>query len=215
MQPIVLCPTQYEASRVRRVTLANGAILKVIGVGCGCEKTLREVARAYAGERSVILTGIAGALGSHATIGAAFTAERVIDERGDTHLPYLLTHTTRIALACSRDVVIGSAACAALTQRTGAAMVDMESGPFARVAQEVGWHWHVLRGISDNAAHELPEEVMRWLRLDGGTNYGNLAVDLLRKPRLWPQVYAMVRHANAAMRSVSTALHETLERIAT
>jgi hypothetical protein len=60
MQPLVLCPTQYEASRVKTVARARGAVLQVIGVGCGCEAAIRSVAAAHAGERWVFLVGIAG-----------------------------------------------------------------------------------------------------------------------------------------------------------
>jgi hypothetical protein len=90
----------------------------------------------------------------------------------------------------------------------------MESGPFARVAIEAGWQWGVLRGVSDDAARELPSEVMRWLRPDGGTNWGNLAVDLTLKPRLWPAVHSMVRHANAAMRAATDTLQRLLPETA-
>ena len=210
MQPLVLCPTQYEASRVKAVARARGAVLQVIGVGCGCEAAIRSVAAAHAGERWVFLVGIAGALRTQARVGEAFLCERVVDEQGLTHLPRPLAHATRLALTCSRDIVVGETSRNAVAERTGAAMVDMESGPFARVAQEMGWRWNVIRGISDDAAKELPAEVMRWLRLDGGTNWRNLAVDLACKPRLWPQVQSMVRHSNAAMRSAAGLLDRTL-----
>ena len=107
-------------------------------------------------------------------------------------------------------MVVGEAARTAAAARTGAAMVDMESGPFARVAHESGWKWGVIRAISDDAAAELPAEVMRWLRPDGGTHWMNLAVDLATKPRLWAPVRSMVRHANAAMRSAARVLEHTL-----
>ena len=210
MQPLVLCPTQYEDSRVRAVAHARGAAVHVIGVGCGCERAIRSVATAHAGDRWVLLVGIAGALRPQARVGEAFVCERVVDENGLTHLPRPITHATRLALTCSRDIVVGEASRNAAAERTGAAMVDMESGPFARVAQETGWRWNVIRGISDDAAKELPAEVMRWLRPDGGTNWRNLAVDLACKPRLWPQVQSMVRHSNAAMRSAAMLLDRTL-----
>lgn len=206
MRPLLLCPTRFENGHVRSLARQLGTDCQVIGVGCGCETVLRRIAEAHPGPRTVLLAGIAGALRDHATVGRAFLAERVIDELGAVHLPTIVSGMDRLPLTCSRDVVVGEAAREATAARTGAAMVDMESGPFARVAQSCGWRWGVLRGISDDAARELPHEVMRWLRLDGGTNWGNLAIDLVTKPRLWSPVAAMVRHANAAMRSVHDAL---------
>lgn len=214
MRPLLLCPTRFEASHVKSFARNRGAALEVVGVGCGCEGRIRDAARAHPGSRVVLLVGIAGALRPHATVGQAFLADRVVDERGDTHLPPISSGLARLPLACSREVVVGEAARSASAERTGAAMVDMESGPFARVASELGWRWGVLRGVSDDAARELPSEVMRWLRLDGGTNWGNLAVDLASKPRLWPAVASMVRHANAAMRSATAALGPLLTEAA-
>ncbi len=211
MQPLLLCPTRFEASHLRRLAAVRGVRLEVVGVGCGCETELRRVASVHAGPRLALMVGIAGALREQATVGQAFLAERVIDERGQTHLPPLSTGAPRLTLACSREVVVGENQRQAAAQRTGAAMVDMESGPFARVASEAGWRWGVLRGVSDDAARELPQEVMRWLRPDGGTHWRNLAMDLTLKPRLWSPVHSMVRHANAAMRSAHAALQTLLQ----
>jgi hypothetical protein len=211
MRTLILCPTRFENGHVRSLARQLGAECRVIGVGCGCEPLLRRIAEAHPGPRTVLLAGIAGSLRDHATVGRAFLAERVIDEHGAVHLPTIVSGVDRLPLTCARDVVVGEAAREATAARTGAAMVDMESGPFARVAHACGWRWGVLRGISDDAARELPHEVMRWLRLDGGTNWGNLAIDLATKPRLWSPVAAMVRHANAAMRSVHAALPALLQ----
>jgi nucleoside phosphorylase len=206
MRPLVLCPTRFEFGHVRRLAAGLGAECQVIGVGCGCEAMLERIAQDRRGARLALLVGIAGALERRATVGQAFLAERVIDERGMSHTPSIAAGLPRLPLTCARDVVVGEAARESTAQRTGAAMVDMESGPFARVAAASGWRWGVLRGVSDDAARELPAEVMRWLRLDGGTNWSNLAIDLVTKPRLWPEVSSMVRHANAAMRSAVAAL---------
>ena len=214
MQAIVLCPTRFEASHVRRLLRTLQVPLQVVGVGLGCETAIRRVAQAMPGPRTVLMVGISGALRDHATVGQAFLADRVVDERGEVHLPGIASGAPRLPLACSRDVVVGEQARRAAAERTGAAMVDMESGPFARVAIEAGWRWGVLRGVSDDAARDLPPEVMRWLRADGGTNWVNLAVDLARKPRLWPAVHSMVRHANAAMRAATGTLQRLLAEAA-
>ena len=210
MPPLILCPTRFEASHARRVARAVGADLEVIGVGCGCEAAIRRAAAAHPTARVALLVGISGGLRPQATVGQAFLAERVVDERGDTHLPSIHGPWARLPLACSRDVVVGEAARTAAAERTGAAMVDMESGPFARVATALGWRWGVLRGVSDDAARDLPPEVMRWLRPDGGTHWMNLGIDLATRPRLWPAVSSMVRHANAAMRSACGAIGPVL-----
>lgn len=212
MRPLLLCPTQYEASRLRSTAASLGAEMHVVGVGLGCEQAIRALAADQARGRVAVMAGIAGAVAESATIGAAFAADRVVDEHGSVHHPTLPCTLPRLTLCCSRVVVVGEAARSACAASTGAAMVDMESGPFARVASSCGWRWSVLRGISDDAAVELPAEVMRWLRPDGGTNWVPLASDLITRPRLWSPVRRMVRHASSAMRSVATHLPSLLGR---
>lgn len=212
MRPLLLCPTEFEASRLQPVARATGAELQVIGVGVTCEAAVRQLAGQDARGRIAVLAGIAGAIDDAATVGSAFMAERVVDEMGQTHHPTLPCTGPRLALCCSRVVVVGRGARNACANMTGAAMVDMESGPFARVASACGWRWGVLRGISDDASVELPEEVMRWLRPDGGTNWLPLAADLITKPRLWSPVRRMVRHASLALHSVSAGLPPLLGR---
>ena len=210
MRPLLLCPTRFENGHVRALAEAMGAECLVIGVGCGCEESIRRVAHERRGSRVALLVGIAGALRAHATVGQAFLAERVVDESGAVHLPPITAGAPRLPLTCSREVVVGETARESTAARTGAAMVDMESGPFARVATALGWRWGVLRGVSDDAARDLPPEVMRWLRPDGGTHWMNLGIDLAARPRLWPAVSSMVRHANAAMRSACGAIGPVL-----
>lgn len=212
MRPLLLCPTEFEASRLRRAAAAVDAELHVIGVGPGCEATVRSHASPDSRGRVALLAGIAGAIDDAASMGMAFMADRVIDELGQVHHPTLPCVGSRLPLCCSRVVVVGRGARSACANMTGAAMVDMESGPFARVASGCGWRWGVLRGISDDASIELPEEVMRWLRPDGGTNWLPLAADLITKPRLWSPVRRMVEKASLAMRSVSAALPPLLGR---
>lgn len=210
MRPLLLCPTDFEASRLRSMAIAAGAEVRVIGVGVGCEDAVRSLATPESRGRLALLAGIAGGIDDAATVGAAFMAERVVDESGEVHHPTLPCTGARLTLCCSRVVVMGRGARSACANMTGAAMVDMESGPFARVATACGWRWGVLRGISDDAATELPAEVMRWLRPDGGTNWLPLAADLITRPRLWTPVRRMVRHASAALRSVSQDLRRIL-----
>jgi len=209
---LVLCPTHFEASHVRRLLQPRGLRPHVIGVGGGCEPRLRAIAATHPGPHRAVLVGIAGGLRPQAAVGAAYHAERVIDEFGATHAPTGSALGPRLPLLCARDVVVGEAARESAAERSGAAMVDMECGPFARVASACGWRWGVLRGISDDASVELPEEVMRWLRPDGGTNWLPLAADLITKPRLWSPVRRMVRHASLALHSVSAGLPPLLGR---
>ncbi|MGA1267054.1 MAG: hypothetical protein ACO32J_07750 [Phycisphaerales bacterium] len=206
---LVLCPTHFEASHVRRLLQPRGLRAHVIGVGGSCEPRLRAIAAAHPGPHRAVLVGIAGALRPQAAVGTAYQAERVIDEFGATHLPSGSAAGPRLPLLCARDVVVGASAREAAASRSGAAMVDMECGPFARVAAQAGWRWAVVRGISDDAAAELPPEVMRWLRLDGRLNVPHLAADLLRKPRLWGAVRSMHRHASVAMRGAASLLAES------
>jgi len=212
MRPLLLCPTAFEASRLRQTAATIGAELQTIGVGAACESAVRRLAEQGSRGRIAVLAGIAGALDDAAAVGCAFVADRVVDEEGGVHHPTLPCMLPRLTLCCSRVVVIGRGARTACARMTGAAMVDMESGPFARVASACGWRWSVLRGISDDASVELPGEVMRWLRPDGGTNWLPLAADLITKPSLWSPVRRMVRHASLAMRSVSAGLPSLLGR---
>ncbi len=213
MRTLILCPTQFEAAHLRSVAKTHSAGLHVIGLGTACEQSIRSLAVQSPSPCRVILAGTAGALGSHAQLGHAFIAERVVDEFGVVHGSKLTHELPHLPLCCSKEVVASHSARVELAARTGAAMVDMESGPFVRVAIEMGWHWCVLRGISDDATTEIPAEVIRWVHPDGRTNHFRFAVDMVRKPSRLPAVVTMVRNANAAMRSVATKLNTLVQRM--
>lgn len=82
-----------------------------------------------------------------------------------------------------------------------AAAVDMESAGVARVAEDAGVPWLVLRAVGDSAVHELPTVVAK-ISDDRGRLRPGAVVGLVLRPRLWPALIALGRANAAAGRSM-------------
>jgi hopanoid-associated phosphorylase len=81
---------------------------------------------------------------------------------------------------------------AGLRQRTGAAAVDMESFPVARLARACGVPFAVIRAVSDSADRALPPAAQVGLGADGRPAIGPVFASLRSNP--W-QIGALIRTA--------------------
>jgi nucleoside phosphorylase len=113
--------------------------------------------------------GLAGALTRELGQGALVTAERVVDERGQTLWegePLDVPGARPVVLCAADRVVDDPAERRELATRTGAAAVDMESGRLAASGRLVG----AVRAISDTA--ERPVGLLaRGAKTDGRVNW--------------------------------------------
>ncbi|MFP4615628.1 MAG: hypothetical protein ACLFRB_07100 [Thiohalorhabdus sp.] len=102
------------------------------------------------------------------------------------------------------EEVTGSPAIKAdLFRATGAAAVDQESGPVARVARQAGLPFVALRVVVDPARRGLPRAAQAALRPDGTLHRPGLLGALLREPAALPGLAALgldLRRARATLR---------------
>jgi adenosylhomocysteine nucleosidase len=88
-----------------------------------------------------------------------------------------------------------------LHRRWDVVAVDMESAGIARVAQEAGVPWVVVRVVGDVADQELPQ-VLTELSDENGRLRAGAVGGLVLRPRLWPALFALGRANAAAGRSM-------------
>lgn len=91
---------------------------------------------------------------------------------------------------------------AALSARTGAAAVDMESHVAATFAATHGLPFGALRVISDAADRTLPPAAAVAMRPDGSVDIRAVLASLARNPSQIPSLLATARDAGAAFRQL-------------
>jgi len=189
----VLCPTAFEASRVRAALGGAGCAARVRCIGVGAHAASRWAAqeRARGGALPargavVVLAGLAGGLHAPFARGSVWCASKVVASDGRVFVPPLGGSAARgAASACvvSVERVCGNRAeKASLNASTGCDLVDMESGGFCEVASAYGWRFGVVRGVSDGADDELPAWMTGLVDVHGSIAGGAL----VRALAAWP-----------------------------
>lgn len=171
------------------------------------------------GASALVSFGIAGGLDPSLEPGTVVVPEVVIEASGDrkqTDAGWRHRLLTRISRGVStssgpilhaEEVVTTPAHKRELHDRWDAVAVDMESVGVARVAEDAGVPWLVVRAVGDAADHELPRPVTRVSDAGGRLRIAAI-LGLALQPGLWPALITLGR-ANAAagrsMRRVWTA----------
>jgi hypothetical protein len=99
---------------------------------------------------------------------------------------------------------------AALAERTGADLIDLESAAFAAAASSRGWRWGIVRGVSDTAHSDLPPDVGLWIDRLGRLRWAALLVAIARRPVLAGFLLRLGRHARQAMKAVAERIDDGL-----
>lgn len=205
----IVTPLAFEATRIQASARENGWPLLVCGPGRTGIERMADRCRIPAGH-VVILAGLAGGLNPDLETGHALVAAAVIDEDGLQRVPPI-RRDDRKGVICTRDALCNTPeAKRHLREKTAADAVDMESIHFANLAEERGWKWGVVRGISDDCSSSLPDNCSHWTDDGGRTRPWKVLQGILANPRILTQMPGLQRGATRAMRSVGTSLVELL-----
>ena len=224
--------TAFSASELRE-TLLSGARLEILLLcpGPGPDRARTAVRRfAQQGVERIFVTGVCGALAREALPGDLVVGRGLrTASAGREALPLesrgLITVLREAGLDCLEGTVYGAEAAvrsagakARLRGRTGALVVDTESGAAAAEALRSGITCSVLRAVSDGALDGLPFDPDGILRPDGSVRPGALLRHLLGRPSSLPAFFRLGRSygsALASLRRAWTALlgPDALERV--
>jgi adenosylhomocysteine nucleosidase len=148
------------------------------------------------GSRGIISFGIAGGLAYDFALGDLVVASEIATEKGRFPTDPIWSNRIRQAVPHARSAVIVGVDAAvadsptkrALHQRTGAAVVDMESHVAAEVAEAYRVPFAAVRVVADPVHRVLPEAALIPLRADGRPDIpvilGSVAANVRQVPGL-------------------------------
>jgi hypothetical protein len=223
---IVLCAVEFERQALRRAGIDKIAV--VICTGPGPEAVIRFAERHGEHEGLVILAGLAGALRPSLRPGQARMIGSVIGDDGRrfssgvardmtaTMMLDISTHATAaapLAVIASSPLVISTVdAKRALAARSGADLVDQESGAFALAASVLGWRWIIVKGVSDGHDAQLPSDVDCWVDSAGRLRPARAAMAIALRPWNAARMLRLGRDAKAAMLAVAAIVHQLITK---
>jgi hypothetical protein len=162
----LVCALKIEERAARK----SGAKTALVGLGAGLPLP----------EGQLVSFGFAGGLGDALRPGTLVTATKVVDPSGRTLWdgPALKVAGAEPAVVCASDGVANDPeGRRALAERTGAAVVDMESGVLASTGRLAG----VVRAISDVGDQPVGRLVCAG-KADGGTDWKVVATAFVMEP---------------------------------
>jgi adenosylhomocysteine nucleosidase len=189
--PVTLaCALKVEERAGRKA----GARTALVGLGAGLQLP----------EGQLVSFGFAGGLEPALRPGTLVTATRVVDPDGRTLWdgPALEVEGARPAVVCASDGVANEPeARRALAERSGAAVVDMESGVLASTGRLAG----VVRAVSDSGDQPVGKLVCAG-KADGGTNWKVVAAAFATEPVRSIRTARDARRATAALQRAAEEL---------
>ncbi len=206
---VLLCPLAHEAKSIRRhLALPRYLMPSIIRTGPGAtavSKALERVAAEHADHSSllVVLAGVAGGL---APVAAVPVIRAVVLEDATTHpvpfAPHEKDEPTVTLLGI--DVPLASPGVKQeWNELTGASLVDTESHALVATCTRLGLTWSVVRGVSDAFDETLPIAVTHWVGANGATRPAQVAIDLIKRPSLVPEVWRLGKRSSACLQLVA------------
>lgn len=173
----------------------------------------------------VLGVGVAGGLSPGLAPGELVVAEAVRDpERGETYLPEggprapggRAEAPGRPALLLSHPSIVSAAAAkAALWRELGApaaAVVDLESAAWVRVARRHGLPWAVLRAVSDPAEESLPLDFERFRVAGGRVSTARVLAAALARPSRLAGLWLLRGRVALCASRLADAVERSLDR---
>jgi hypothetical protein len=184
------CALKVEEKAARKA----GARTAVIGLGAGLPLP----------EGQIVSFGFAGGLEPGMPPGTLVTATKVVDPAGRTLWdgPALEVEGAEHAVICASELVANDPdERKALAERTGATVVDMESGVLASTGRLAG----VVRAISDSGERPVGKLVSAG-KPDGGTDWKVVASAFATEPVRSIRTARDARKASAALERAALEL---------
>ena len=210
--PVIVCPLEFE----RRALLRSGVGLscRIDVSGPGHEGITRWAGANRTHNGPVILAGLAGGLVPSMQVGMTVLVDSVVAAGGRRHTPPWQPRINE-DLACgpvtsTTRVITSHPAKGSLHKVTGASLVDMESLSFARVGDELGWRYGIVRGVGDSLEEPLPPGCDRWVDHHGRPAYRAIGRALLQNPMSFRRMHELKRTGEKVMGGVAELLASTL-----
>jgi adenosylhomocysteine nucleosidase len=169
--------------------------------------------------RRLVSAGFAGGLDPAVPRGGVVRPGAVTTEQPGTRLPLAMVGAEATAagpLVVSVDTVAATVAQKrALADRTGAAIVDMETHAIATVAAKARLPCLAVRVVSDDATQTLPAEVAALARPQSAfRRIGAVVGALGRRPTVALDLWRLYEHAVVDGRTLAAELERLCEEIA-
>ena len=169
--------------------------------------------------RRLVSAGFAGGLDPAVPRGGVVRPGAVTTEQPGTRLPLAMVGAEATAagpLVVSVEAVAATVAQKqALADRTGAAIVDMETHAIATVAAKAGLPCLAIRVVSDDATQTLPAEVAALARPQSAfRRIGAVVGALGRRPTVALDLWRLYEHAVVDGRTLAAELERLCEEIA-
>jgi hopanoid-associated phosphorylase len=189
--------------------IAKRAGLDAVVAAGGPDRVQSLVAAAATRADLLVSFGIAGALSPHLQPGALIVACDVVAEdgcwRGEAgwrRRAVGFAHTIGAVQASvfgAARILAAAEAKRQVWEKTGAAVVDLESAVVAAAAEEARIPFLVLRAVADPAWRTLPPAALLPLGDRGAPDLRRIAAAVLRRPEQLPSLIALAREARQGL----------------
>ena len=198
-----------HATAGRNVQLFEGATGVAASAGMGCDRVRKAVAAAMqsGGVERLVSAGLAGACAEGIQAGQVLTFGSVIDVRSGERFTAdgeegVLATAARIASVAEKR---------RLHESYGAKAVDMEAACVARLAQAHGLAFGALKAISDESHFSL-DGLEKFATADGQFRELAFAWHTALRPTRWRSALELGRNSARALRALTTAMQDDVER---
>ena len=177
--------------------------------GMGCDRVSKAVAAALqcGGVERLMSVGLAGGCAGDVKVGQALTFATVIDVRSGERFA---SDGDRAVLATGPQIA-SVAEKRRLYESYGAVAVDMEAACVARLAHASGLAFGALKAISDDSTFSL-DGLDQFATADGQFREMAFAWQTAIHPGRWRRAVQLGRNSAAAIRALTAAVQQDLER---
>jgi adenosylhomocysteine nucleosidase len=160
----------------------------------------------------VIVVGIAGAIENQMPIGTLVLPQLVISDADRAgYRPTPLGIGNAHGTLCTTDQLLLDPALHADLRAQGVVALDMETAAVAKVCDERGVPWSVVRAISDQAGDgSVDADIVGLSHPDGSSNLSAVARYLLRHPAAVPRLVRLAKGAKVASERAADAASKVL-----